>query len=311
MVEIPARFAETLIAREGEAGRDWITSLPRLIAELAGRWCLAIDGVPIGETFAIVIPVRRGDDQAVLKIAFPTALDVAEVTGLRAWDGRGVVRLLDHDPDRSTLLLERLDADRPLSAVPLMQSAGIAGSLIRRLAIPAPLVIPPDAPPEGPSAAPTGVPLLSRRAAGIAATLPARWEATGRPFPESLLSRAIDIASEIGPRAGTTLANWDLHHGNVLAGSREPWLVIDPMVVAGDPEVSVSPMVLRRVDEMTGPPMPRAFVRRVVAAGGLDPALTAAWLHVRIVDYWLWGLEAGLTEDPARCARLVDWLSVR
>jgi len=26
----------------------------------------------------------------------------------------------------------------------------------------------------------------------------------------------------------------------------------------------------------------------------------------RAVDYWLWGLDAGLTEDPLRCRRLVE-----
>ncbi len=26
---------------------------------------------------------------------------------------------------------------------------------------------------------------------------------------------------------------------------------------------------------------------------------------LRSVDYWLWGLEHGLTEDPVRCDRLV------
>ena len=295
MTEIPERFAETLIAREGVAGRAWIASLPGLIAEACDRWDLAIDGAPMPETFAIVIPVRHGDEPAALKLALPTALNGDEVIGLRAWDGQGVVKLLDVDTARGALLLEWLDADRPLSAVPLMEAAGIAGRLIRRLAIPAP----------------RDAPQLSARAAGIVTSMPERWEGAGQPFPESLMASAIEVAGEIGPRAGSTLANWDLHHGNVLAGEREPWLVIDPMIVAGDPDVSVFPMVLRRVDEMAGPVVLRSFVDRVVDAGALDPELTAAWMHLRIVDYWLWALGIGLTEDPLRCARLIDWLGVR
>lgn len=298
MIGIPDDFAERLIAREGVAGRAWLASLPALVEELCAGWALAIDGAPMAETTAIVIPVRHGDDRAMLKIAFPSALYAAEVSGLRAWDGRGVVKLLDADSVRSALLLERLDADRSLSAVPLMESADIAGRLIRRLAIAAP------------RAAPVDVPLLAERAAAIVATMPTRWERAGRPFPHSLLASAIDVAGEIGPRAGTTLANWDLHHGNVLAGEREPWLVIDPMAVTGDPEVAIFPMVLRRIDEMAGPAALRDFVGRIVEAGELDPELTAAWLRVRVLDYWLWGLGIGLTEDPARCARIVDWLGL-
>ena len=294
MIGIPDDFAGRLIAREGDAGRAWLASLPALAGEVCAGWSLAIDGAPRAETSAVVIPVRRAEGRAALKLAFPGGRDVAEVRALRAWNGRGVVKLLDADPGRGALLLEWLDADRPLSMVPLMEAAAVSGQLIRRLAIPAP----------------PGVPLLPDRAAEIAATMPGRWEAAGRPFPHALLMSAIGLANEIGPRPVTTLANWDLHHGNVLAGSREPWLVIDPMIVAGDPEMAVFPMVVRRIDEMTGPAALREFVARVVAAGGLDPGLTMAWLRVRAVDYWLWGLGIGLTEDPARCARLVDWLRV-
>ena len=294
MIDIPDDFAGRLIAREGDAGRAWLASLPALAGAVCAGWSLAIDGVPRVETSAVVIPVRRPEGRAALKLAFPTGSDVAEVRALRAWNGRGVVKLLDVDPGRSALLLEWLDADRPLSMVPLMEAASVSGYLIRRLAI----------------AAPPDVPLLSDRAAEIAATMPKRWAAAGRPFPHSLLSSTIDLANEIGPRPAPMLANWDLHHGNVLAGEREPWLVIDPMIVAGAPEVSVFPMVVRRVDEMTGPAALRDFVERVVDAGGLEPELTAAWLQVRIVDYWLWGLGIGLTEDPARCARLVAWLAL-
>lgn len=29
---------------------------------------------------------------------------------------------------------------------------------------------------------------------------------------------------------------------------------------------------------------------------------------VRIVDYWLWALETGLTEAPLHCQPLLDWI---
>jgi hypothetical protein len=43
-------------------------------------------------------------------------------------------------------------------------------------------------------------------------------------------------------------------------------------------------------------------------AAELDPALARAWTLVRCVDYWLWGVSVGLTHDPARCERIIDWL---
>ena len=32
-------------------------------------------------------------------------------------------------------------------------------------------------------------------------------------------------------------------------------------------------------------------------------------MMVRLVDYWLWALGIGLTEDPRRCATLIEWLN--
>ncbi|MGW9030063.1 hypothetical protein ACWGQ5_39425 [Streptomyces sp. NPDC055722] len=38
----------------------------------------------------------------------------------------------------------------------------------------------------------------------------------------------------------------------------------------------------------------------------LDPEVANAWTVVRCIDYWLWGLDSGFTEDPLRCAAIVD-----
>jgi streptomycin 6-kinase len=295
VMEIPAGLVEWLIERKGDAARAWVESLPGLIDEMCAHWNLTIAGPPIGGgTFAIVVPVVRGGTRAALKCAWPGASIQEEVAGLRAWDGRGVVALLEADPDRGVLLLEWLDANRPLSVLPAMEAAPIAGRLIRTLAIGAP----PD------------VQRLSERVEGGASAMPSRWERFGGPFPGALLRRAVGTGKRYGPRSAPLLVDWDLHHGNILAGEREPWLAIDPVIVAGDPELSIWPMLLRRVDEMPNPPAFRAFFEQVVEAGALDLELAHAWTLFRAVDYWLWGLDHGLTEDPVRCAQIIDWLGL-
>jgi streptomycin 6-kinase len=45
-----------------------------------------------------------------------------------------------------------------------------------------------------------------------------------------------------------------------------------------------------------------------VREAGLDRDRARDWVIFRAVDYWLWALSAGLTEDPVRCARLVSAL---
>lgn len=294
-MQIPAGLMEWLIERKGDAARAWLESLPRLIDEMCVRWNLTVAGPPIGGgTFAVVIPVVREGRRAALKYAWPGSPIREEVAGLRAWNGHGTVRLLDVDLDRNVLLLEWLDPDRPLSSLPALKAASIAGRLIRTLAI--------DAPPH--------VRRMPDRAERTIAAMPARWKRLGRPFSEALLRRAIETGRRHGPRSAPLLVNWDLHHGNILAGEREPWLAIDPMIVAGDPELSIWPMLLRRVDEMPDASALGAFFERVVEAGRLDPELARAWTLFRAVDYWIWGLDNGLTEDPVRCARIIDWLGL-
>ena len=43
----------------------------------------------------------------------------------------------------------------------------------------------------------------------------------------------------------------------------------------------------------------------IADAAGLDHDHAQAAAIFRTVDYWLWGLRNGLTEDPVRCARLL------
>jgi streptomycin 6-kinase len=123
------------------------------------------------------------------------------------------------------------------------------------------------------------------------------------------LDRACQLASELGPSAGTLLVNYDLIYADVLAGEREPWLVVDPKVVSGDLEYGVAQLLWRRLEEMQARRGLDYYFQSLTEAAGLDAALTRSWTFVRCVDYWLWGTSIGLTEDPARCKAITDWLT--
>lgn len=233
---------------------------------------------------ARVLPVRRGAERCVLKITRSGA--AAEAAALLAWGGRGAVRLLAARPEPGALLLERLDAGRSLRSLPAPDAAAIAGRLLRRLAIPAP----------------AGLPRLRETSAVLARSLPARQQSLGCPVPPPWLEAAVGLCRELGPGASDLLVHGDLHHDNVLLGTREAWLAIDPKPVAGDPEYGVGePLWTAAAD-------PRRLLSIVVDAGGLDAGRARGWAIVRAVDYWLWGLENGLTEDPRRCRRVVEAL---
>lgn len=105
------------------------------------------------------------------------------------------------------------------------------------------------------------------------------------------------------------MVNYDLHYADVLAGEREAWLVVDPKVVVGDPEYGVAQLLWCRLEAMEAQGGLDRHFQALTEAAELNPDLARSWTLVRCVDYWLWGLSIGLTEDPARCEHLVEWLA--
>jgi streptomycin 6-kinase len=129
--------------------------------------------------------------------------------------------------------------------------------------------------------------------------------AVGRPFDAGILREALDIAPALTVTTSELAVNGDLHSDQVLAGTREEWLTVDPVLFRGDIEYDLGRVLWTRLDEMTD--IGRHFDIAVREAG-LDRDRARDWVVYRTVDYWLWGLSVGLTEDPVRCARLVSAL---
>ncbi|MCL4859590.1 MAG: hypothetical protein KJZ93_09300 [Caldilineaceae bacterium] len=290
---VPTAFAAATVKRAGEAGRRWIAELPEMVGGLCRHWNLEVDGPSMHGYLGLVIPVRRKDEACVLKVSLGDESSAEEALALAAWDGRGAVRLLAEEPTLGALLLERLDHRRSLGDLAIGEALTIAGRLLRRLAIPAP----------------PGFATLREVGPALSATLTANWEAYGRPMPRRTLARAMDAARDLGATAGGLLVNYDLHDANVLAGGREPWLAVDPKVVVGDPEYGIAQLLWRRLEEIEEAGGLEPHFQLLVEAAALDAERARAWTLVRCVDYWLWGLSVGFTEDPARCDAIVRWLA--
>jgi len=292
-VAIPQPFREFgRWQREGDAGVRWLAALPRLIAEQCARWHLRIDHEMSSHgDNAVAVSVRRDGQPSVLKMTWPDASVAEQVLALRLWDGNGSARLLEADPERGALLLERLD-HRSLRDLTIRRAVPVIAEMLRRLAI---------RPPDG-----------LRTTGGIArqlrVSLPKRWEVAGRPFSSSMLDTALGLAADLSTDHEALLVNHDLHYDQVLAGDREPWLVIDPLIVAGALEYQVGQLLWTRFDEIVEAPGLRWCVDALVDAAALDATLARSWAVLRATDYWLWGLAAGFTGDPVRCRGIVKLL---
>ena len=295
---IPFGVPDAFVASYGKnsaSGRAWVAALPGLAAEFLERWTLRPEGHPWHGMASLVLPVTRADSTpAVLKLQQVSEDSIGAALGLRAWNGNGVVRLLDHDPDTGTMLLERLDATRPLSSVADDDAAMqvLAELMARLVAVPAP----------------PGLRHLAHIAAAMLDEVPRAVPALRDPAEQRLVHTCASAVAELVGESGDRLLHWDLHYDNILAGQREPWLAIDPEPLAGDPGFDLWPALDSQWEEAvvaTGN-VTRAVLRRfdlLTEALGLDRQRATGWTLGRVLQNALWDIEDGKTSlDPAQVA---------
>ncbi|MER6139127.1 aminoglycoside phosphotransferase family protein [Streptomyces sparsogenes] len=292
-IDVPDAFAASY-GTQGASARAWLAGLPRLGGDFLDRWELRPDGPAAHGMASLVLPVRRADGTpAVLKLQEPREETAGVVAGLRAWRGGGVVRLLDHDEESGTQLLERLDAGRPLSSLADDHAAlGILAELMARLtSVPAP----------------EGLRGLGDIAAAMLDTTPRAVRALRDSAERRLVRDCASAVAELLGEPGDRLLHWDLHYDNVLAGEREPWLAIDPEPLAGDPGFELLPALDNRWDEVvaTGD-VARAVLRRfdlLTEVLGLDRRRAVGWTLGRVLQNALWDIEDGKPAlEPAQVA---------
>lgn len=284
--EVPRSLAVSYARGFGEEGRAWIAGLPALAAQFLDRWELKRDGVARAGEASLVLPVlRRHGTRAVLKLQMPREETAAALIGLRTWNGEGMVRLLDHDPESSTMLLERLDPARTLASIEDDDVAmGILAELQARL-----VRVP----------APPGLRSLGDIATGMLEQVPEAVAALADPADRQRLRGWASAVSELVGEPGDRILHWDLHYDNVLAAQREPWLAIDPEPLAGDPGFDLWPALDSRWDDVVAQGGALRVVRRrfdlLTEVLGLDRARATGWTLGRLLQNALWDIDDGAT----------------
>ncbi|MGH3499117.1 MAG: aminoglycoside phosphotransferase family protein [Nocardioidaceae bacterium] len=273
--EIPAGLLE--FGARSESWASWLEALPRLVVNVVDDWALTYDGEPAHGFCALVVPVRTAEGvPAVVKLAWPHDEEEHEHLALQALHGDGTVRLYRADPHRHAMLLERLHRDRDLTGVDELAACAIVAGFYPRIHIPA-------------------LPQLRTLTSYIQ-----RWNAdmeelpTDAPLPRRLVEQATALARDfvVDPASAGTMIHGDLHYENVLAADREPWLVIDPKPMSGDPHYEVAPLLWNRWDEVVSSGDVRTALRRrfhtVVDAAGLDEERARDWVVVRMMHNAMW-----------------------
>jgi streptomycin 6-kinase len=282
----PAAFTRNVVGNWGEDGRRWLERLPALVEDVAVEWGLTV-GSPYPLSFNYVAPARRADGLGVvLKLGLATAGHVArEADTLGFFGGRGAVEVVRRDDSRGALLLERAEPGHTLRTLVRErdeEATAVLIDLMRRLHRPAP----------------DGLVLeeLSERVADFDGYL-ARFPGAG-PLPRPLVEQARELWVDLCASAGQRVVlHGDLHHENVLAAGREPWLAIDPHGVIGDPGYEVGPVLYNPFDG--DEPVLKLVPARVEQfADGLAMPVdrVAAWGFVQAVLSEVWDVEGGGTQ---------------
>ncbi|MFC0314998.1 aminoglycoside phosphotransferase family protein [Gordonia phosphorivorans] len=275
-MEIPAG-----LLKQRELGPDWaawLDGLPRRCDDLLTEWRLRLDGAARHGFASVVLPVREADGRAsVLKVGFDGSAETEqEHVALQLWGGDGAVSLYRVDPARRAMLLERLGS-ADLSSEWDLRACEIVADFYPRLHKPAPRRFRP----------------LSGFVGEWIEALAA--DARKMPVPRRLIDQALHLGRDfvVDEQTDGRIIHGDLHYENVLAAEREPWLVIDPQPMSGDPHYEVAPLLWNRWDEMVGY-LRESIQRRfytVVEAAGFDDERARDWVIVRMVLNAHWAVE--------------------
>lgn len=301
MFVIPDDFVSKASNFHGEEGIAWIDRLPTILANCEQRWRLTFAPPFAYQSYAYhyIAPATRSDGTAVVvKVHAPTEEFTQEAEALRLFDGRGMVRLLDYDMNDKALLLERLEPGTPLSELEDDEEAtSQAAAVMRQLWRP----VAPGHP--FPSVIDWGRGFLRLRQ---------HYEGGNGPFPAALLEEAETLYAELSASmTEQVLLHGDLHHENILAAERAPWLAIDPKGVIGEPTYETGALLRNRLPDLRDAPRAvRVLTRRVDLLAellDLDRARIRNWAMAQAVLSAWWTIEdkGSVSADGLTCAELL------
>ncbi len=295
---LPADFVQRIVELYGEAGRAWLADLPPLIAACEARWGLTAD-TPYQLSYSYVARATRPDGApCVLKLRVVPGEPWSELEALRHYGGHGCAAVLEADPDLGAMVIERLRPGRLLTTVPDYQAMAIAADVMAQLWKPAP--------------ATHGFPTVDEWMGGLG-QLRAHYGGGTGPFPAALVARAERLYAELRAGGGAPVVlHGDLHHANILAAERAPWLAIDPQGVVGEPAFEAGALLRNPLASVrTWPDLAARTARRLdilAERTGLDRQRLAGWaLAGAVLSAW-WTVEDHGRFDP-RELRLAEALA--
>jgi streptomycin 6-kinase len=251
MVIDPIKCAKKILDIHGQKGVKWLSALPELVEECARRWSLIVLPPFDYDSYSYVCPaIREGGENVVLKLGVPHPEITSQVEMLRICKGEGMVHLLDADPGKGVILMER--------ALPGTMLAGLEDdAMMTEIAARLMLRQWPAAPPCH------NFPLVAGWAADLN-KIDTLFEDGYGPFSHYLIDKARHLFKDLLVRdEEPRLIHGDANPFNILQAEREPWLFIDPKGAVGSLLYDVAVFLNNLPEDRTLSEKRRMLERRV------------------------------------------------
>ncbi len=269
---ISQELANTTVQMNGEAGSEWLSCLPALVAQLSHEW-----GFQLSEMFAsnyafVAAGSLTDGSSAVLKIGMPKGEYLVEMRAMVEFSGDGSVRVIRSDSARGALIMERISPGTTLAAAYPEEddrATEIAADVMKALWRPAA----------------AGFPTVSDWGRAFQRVGPG-------PLPLAVFEKVERVFAELSSSMqAPVLLHGDFHHMNILLDDRHSWVAIDPKGVVGEPAYEVGAFMRNQ------PPRdPSLLFRRLDIFSerlGIDRQRLLGWSFAQCVLSALWSIEDG------------------
>lgn len=129
----PVSFSRQITNLHGKQGEQWLQSFPKLISYCENKWSLRTKRPYRFCTNCLVPSILKDGREAVLKLGVPCRDMYTEIESFRLLDHAGMVRLIDAEPNRGMLLLEKAVPGQSLDTLEDEAAAKITAGVIRAL----------------------------------------------------------------------------------------------------------------------------------------------------------------------------------
>ena len=218
-MKLPTHLIRTLTGVHPDA-EDWLSAFPAYLEQLEQTWNIRATGLVEDLSFNVVA-FAEGDDGTpyILKMSPPSDDFLREIAALELYGGDGIAKLVRADEQGGAMLLERL---HPGTSFWRTEDDELATRTCAELLLQLWRPVEDTTP--------------FRNLKSWTRALPAYVEENPNDgtIPRDLARKANALLSELlQEESDPMLLHADLHHGNILAATRQPYLAIDPKGIVG------------------------------------------------------------------------------